>query len=56
MILSLLIPILAELSNKDVTNYAQLFAGIDNYLLFAMVYYIASIYIKKYKKFDFLKI
>lgn len=55
MILSLLIPILAELSNKDVTNYAQLFAGIDNYLLFAMVYYIASIYIKKYKKFDFLK-
>lgn len=55
IILSLLIPIFAELFNKNITNYKQLFAGIDNYLLFAAVYYIASIYIKKYKKFDFLK-
>jgi hypothetical protein len=58
LIIAIIIPLFGEfVSNNNTSNYAQIIAGSDNYILFASVFYIAATYFNKYEDPDiFFKI
>lgn len=53
LIIASIIPLIGEfISNNNTSNYAQIIAGSDNYILFASVFFISATYFNKNKDPD----